>query len=325
MTQKLSFERYRWFHARIISGQFPNAVKLAAEFSISSRQAQRDLEFMKERLHAPLRYNPDRRGFDYENGCYELPPVWLTEEELQALSLSLRLAAAIPDRKIKTALRVLVEHILPARSAAAAIPLVPATLEEKVSIKNIAYYRVPEATFHAVTAALFGDVALTIAYRSPYKNETTERTIRPLHLLCYMGNWHLIAWCGLRKDIRDFAVSRILAVETCAETLPLPPDLPPIKEHFRRNFGLITGDAPIVVELRFSPAVAPFVVEQEWHEAQQTALSADGFLTMSFPVSGFAEITREILKYGADVEVVEPAELREAVAREIRRMEKLYR
>jgi predicted DNA-binding transcriptional regulator YafY len=117
LTQKLSFERYRWFHAMIASGQFPNAVKLAAEFSISSRQAQRDLEFMSERLRAPLRYNPGRRGYDYENGCYELPPVWLTEEELQAHSLSLRLAAAIPDRKIKRALRELVEHILPAPSA----------------------------------------------------------------------------------------------------------------------------------------------------------------------------------------------------------------
>jgi predicted DNA-binding transcriptional regulator YafY len=46
---------------------------------------------------------------------------------------------------------------------------------------------------------------------------------------------------------------------------------------------------------------------------------------MSFPVSGFAEITREILKYGADVEVVAPVELREVVAKEIRRMEKMYR
>jgi len=43
------------------------------------------------------------------------------------------------------------------------------------------------------------------------------------------------------------------------------------------------------------------------------------------PVSGFAEITREILKYGADFEVVEPEELRGAVAKESRRMEKMYR
>jgi predicted DNA-binding transcriptional regulator YafY len=325
LTQKLSYERYRWFHAMIASGQFPNAAKLAAEFGISSRQAQRDLEFMQERLHAPLRYNPGHRGFDYANGCYELPPVWLTEEELQALSLSLRLAAAIPDRKIKRALRELVEHILPARSAASAVQLDPATLDEKVSIKNIAYYRVPEAIFHAVTAALFGEAALKIAYHSPHGNETTERTIRPLHLLCYMGNWHLIAYCGLRREMRDFAVSRILSVETCAETLLLPPDLPPPREFIRRNFGVIAGNVSITATLRFAPAISPLIAEQQWHEAQETSLSADGFLTMSFPVSGFAEITREILKYGADVEVVEPPELRDAVAKEIRRMEKMYR
>jgi len=324
MTRKLSYERYAWFHGRIRAGTFPNAVKLAAEFGISPRQAQRDLEFMQERLHAPLRYNPGQRGYEYENNCYELPPVWLTQEELQALSLSLRLAAAIPDRKIKTALRELVEQILPARSAAA-IPLDPATLDEKVSIKNIAYYRVPEATFHAVTAALFGDLALKIAYHSPYADETTERIIRPLHLLCYMGNWHLIAFCGLRREMRDFAVSRILSVEPYTRTLPLPPGLSPPKEFIRRNFGLIAGDVSTTATLRFSPAIAPLVAQQQWHEAQQTALSADGFLTMSFPVSGFAEITREILKYGADVEVLAPEELRNAVKTEIGRMGKIYR
>ncbi|MBW6485813.1 MAG: YafY family transcriptional regulator [Syntrophobacterales bacterium] len=323
MTRKLSYERYAWFHGRIRAGTFPNAVKLAAEFGISPRQAQRDLEFMQERLHAPLRYDPGRRGFEYENNCYELPPVWLTEEELQALSLSLRLAAAIPDHKIKTALRELVEHILPVRSAS--VPLDLAKIEEKISIKNIAYYRVPEATFHAVTAALFGETALKISYHTPYADETTERIIRPLHLLCYMGNWHLIAFCGLRREIRDFAVSRILAVEPCAETLPLPPDLPPPKEFIRRNFGVITGDNSTTATLRFSATISPLVAEQQWHEAQQTVLSPDGSLTLSFPVSGLYEITREILKYGADVEVVAPDELREAVKREIVRMGKIYR
>ncbi len=138
----------------------------------------------------------------------------------------------------------------------------------------------------ATLAARFGDKALKLTYRSPYKNGTTERTIRPLHLLCYMGNWHLIAYCGLRKDIRDFAVSRIQAVSPCAETLSLPPNLPPIKEYIRRNFGVIAGKRSADVVLRF-------------------------------PVLGFVEVIREILKYGADVEVIEPVKLHDAIKEKI--------
>lgn len=324
MTQKLSYERYVWFHGLVRADKFPNAAKLAERFGISVRQAGRELEFMKDRLHAPLCYNPSRRGYAYEDGGWELPPVWLNEEEMQALSLALRLSAAIPDRKIKESLHTLIGHFLTLRSPAET-PLELEKLEEKVSIKNVAYYRVPEAVFHAVAAALFGDGTLKIAYHSPYKNETTERAIRPLHLLCYMGNWHLIAFCGLRKEIRDFAVSRILAVNSCADALPLPPDLPSIKEYLRRTFGVIAGESRTTVALRFSPAVSPLIAEQEWHEAQEVSTDPDGSLCLRFCVSGFEEIVREILKYGAEVEVVEPARLRAMVKDEIQRMAKLYR
>jgi predicted DNA-binding transcriptional regulator YafY len=323
MAKKLSYERYAWFHGRVKSGAFPNSAGLAERFELSRKQAQRDVAFMRDRLNAPLIYNSERRGYAYEDGNYELPPVWLKEDELHALCLALRLSAAIPDRDIKESLHRLMENFLSLRS----IDTPPGfrDLEEKVSVKNVAYSRVPEPVFHAVVTALFGERTLKITYRTPHKNETTERIIRPLHLLCYMGNWHLIAFCGLRKQIRDFALSRILAVQPCSEPLDLPPGLPPIKEYIRRNFGVIAGDRSTDVVLRFAPDVSPWVAEQEWHEAQEVSVGKDGSLRLRFPVSGFVEVAREILKYGAAVEVLEPKELRDTIRDEIRKMGTLYR
>ncbi|MCK9362887.1 MAG: hypothetical protein M0P74_04740 [Syntrophales bacterium] len=80
----------------VASSAFPNSVGLAAHFDISRKQAQRDIEFMRDRLSAPLLYNAGRRGYGYADGSYELPPVWLKEEEIQALSLALRLSAVFP-------------------------------------------------------------------------------------------------------------------------------------------------------------------------------------------------------------------------------------
>jgi predicted DNA-binding transcriptional regulator YafY len=74
-----------------------------------------------------------------------------------------------------------------------------------------------------------------------------------------------------------------------------------------------------------SAAPSPLIVEQEWHEAQEVSIDPDGSLRLRFCVSGFAEVIREILKYGADVEVVEPAGLRAMVKDEIQRMAKLFR
>jgi len=323
MAKKLSYERYAWFHGRVKTGAFPNATCLAAHFEISRKQAQRDMTFMRERLGAPLLYSADRRGYEYEDGNYELPPVWLNEEELHALCLAMRLSAAIPDRALKKSLRRLMETFLALRSADA--PPEFRDFEEKVSVKNVEYYRVPEHVFHAVVAALFRNRTLKITYRTPHKNETTERIIRPLHLLCYMGNWHLIAFCGLRRQIRDFALSRIRAVQPCPESLALPPGLPPIKEYIRRNFGVIAGERSTDVVLRFAPDVSPWIAEQEWHQAQEVSVGGDGSLRLRFPVSGFVEVAREILKHGSAVEVIEPKELRDTIREEIRKMGTLYR
>ena len=323
MAKKLSYERYAWFHGQVKADVFPNSARLAEHFEISRKQAQRDVEFMRERLGAPLLYNADRRGYGYEDGKYELPPVWLKEEELHALCLALRLSAAIPDRDLKQSLHRLTEKFLSLRSADA--PPGFRDLEEKVSVKNVAYYRVPEPVFHAVVAALFRERALKITYRTPHKNETTERVVQPLHLLCYMGNWHLIAFCSLRGQIRDFALSRIRAVQPCAETLALPPGLPPIKEYIRMNFGIITGEHSTDVVLRFTPGVSSWIAEQEWHEAQEVSVGKDGSLRLRFSVSGFVEVAREILKHGSAVEVLEPQELRDTIREEIRKMGTLYR
>jgi predicted DNA-binding transcriptional regulator YafY len=323
MAKKLSYERYAWFHSRVKAGVFPNATHLAGRFEISRKQAQRDVEFMRDRLGAPLLYNPDHRGYGYEDGNYELPPVWLKEEELQAFCLALRLSAAIPDRALKKSLHALMEKFLSLRSADASPGF--RDVEEKVSVKNVAYYRVPEPIFHAVVAALFRNRTLKITYHTPHKNETTERIVRPLHLLCYMGNWHMIAFCSLRGQVRDFALSRIRAVQPSTEPLALPPGLPSIKEYIGRNFGVITGEHSTEVVLRFAPGISSWIAEQEWHNAQEVSVGKDGSLRLTFPVSGFAEVAREILKHGAAVEVLEPKELRDTIREEIRKMGTLYR
>jgi predicted DNA-binding transcriptional regulator YafY len=62
--------------------------------------------------------------------------------------------------------------------------------------------------------------------------------------------------------------------------------------------------------LRFSPTVAGRVQETRWHPTQSVALADDGSLSWSAIVAGTVEIRSWILGWGADVEVLAPAELR---------------
>jgi len=322
MGKKLSFERYNWFHGQIKAGRFPNARKLAERFEVSEKQAQREIEFMRDRLYAPLLYNPAQKGYEYEDENYELPPVWYKEDEFLALCLALRLASTLPNRTLKGSLHGILEKFITFRFLDSTPSL--GDIKAKVSVKNVEYYKVDETVFHKVVDSLFRNEALKISYHTPHKDETTERVIQPLHLLCYMGSWHLIAFCTLKKELRDFALSRFRTIELITQIVKLPKRLPSVKDYINKNFGLMSGGESIEVCLKFAPKVSPWVSEQIWFSGQEVSFNEDGSVCLKFPVADFREVRREILKYGASVEVLSPLELREEIKQEIARMSKAY-
>ncbi len=323
MASHIVYERFIWFDGRIRAGKHPNANQLAEHFEISPKTAQRTIEFMRYRLRAPLRYLPQERGYIYENDTWELPGLWLNEEELTSLLVSYRLASAIPDSTLKTSFKSFLDQII-TRFSPAAMPVSVADLNKKVSVKNIEYSRTNEKTFHTVLDALVHGRSVTIEYYSPHNHEATTRDILPLHLLQYMGTWHIIAHCNLKDGLRDFVLSRIKTITPSQKTIAAPTTAGTIKDYLRKHFGIMTSPHTIEVCLRFSPEIAPWIAEQVWHPAQQIRHEKANTLCLTFPVADLREIKREILKYGAQVEVVSPKALREEVKKEIEKMKKKY-
>lgn len=322
MAKKLAFERYHWFHGRIKANRYPNAKRLAEHFEISVKQAQRDITFLRERLGAPFFYSREKRGYCYEDTGYELPPVWFKEDEFLAFCIALRLAATLPNESFKNSLNNFLDKFLSFRYMGALPRL--SEIIEKVSVKNIQYYKVDETIFHNTVDALFRNDPVKISYHSPHTNEITARIILPLHLLCYMGSWHIIAFCTLRNKLRDFALSRIKSIKITSDKITLPDNMPPIKEYMRQNFGLISGEGSIDVCLKFAPDVASWISEQIWHKKQTVSIDSDGNLFLRIPVADFREIRREILKFGSSVEVLSPKELRVEIKKEIEKMSAVY-
>ena len=57
--------RIQWLHRQIFEGRFPNAFRLSEKFDMSHRQAQRDIDYLKNKLNAPLAYDHSKKGFFY--------------------------------------------------------------------------------------------------------------------------------------------------------------------------------------------------------------------------------------------------------------------
>src|SRR5208282_5485603 len=86
-------------------------------------------------------------------------------------------------------------------------------IDDAFSLQLIEYSPVPEQVFKTVLEGCLKRKSLSFTYSSPAYDEKIVRTVDPYHLFNYMGTWHLIAYCHIRKDLRDFNLYRISEIK----------------------------------------------------------------------------------------------------------------
>ncbi len=318
MAKRLAFERYLWFHARLKQKEYPKLRVLMDKFEISRRQASREIEFMRDFFGAPIEYSNEYNGYYYSNEGFDLPGIWTSEEEIVSLIISKRLSTTIPDEEIKKKIDTFFKKIY------AHIDVDLTELEKKISLKNIRYYAVKPVIFAAVVYCLCNNYKCRIHYRSAYTNQQSDRIVSPLHLLLYMGNWHLIAHCEAKRGIRDFVLSRVMEVEALDEHVGeelLDEDYGRLLEN---NYGIFFEGTPRQVDIRFNHTIAAMVRDQIWFPGQTTEEKPDGSLILRFPVVDFREVIRDVLRFGSDAEVIGPPELRDRIKEIISQMNDVY-
>jgi predicted DNA-binding transcriptional regulator YafY len=72
--------RIQWLHKKMTMKSYPNAQRLAERFQISHRQAQRDMEYLRRELGAPIAYDNSRKGFYYTEP-FALPVLFATDND----------------------------------------------------------------------------------------------------------------------------------------------------------------------------------------------------------------------------------------------------
>ncbi|MEI7535273.1 MAG: hypothetical protein WCK57_12975, partial [Verrucomicrobiae bacterium] len=78
-------ERMLRIHQALQAGTFPNATLLAREIEVNAKTIHRDLEFMRDRLNLPLKFDVGKNGWHYTSEVSGFPTMQITEGEIFAL------------------------------------------------------------------------------------------------------------------------------------------------------------------------------------------------------------------------------------------------
>jgi proteasome accessory factor C len=119
------------------------------------------------------------------------------------------------------------------------------------------------------------------------------------------------------QGLRSFAVGRVKSAAELQEPADTRTEAE-LDEHYASSYGIFAGKANKTAVLRFSAERARWVADERWHPEQAGQFLTDGRYELRIPYRDDRELVMDILRHGAEVEVVAPDTLRDAVAGSLR-------
>ena len=311
---KPQYRRLLHIDAKIREGRHPNCSSLAEAWETSPRTIMRDIEYLTDELGAPIDYAPIRHGFFYTDPAWFLPSVLLAEGDLLALLIGRQAMEAYRGTPIGGELQRIyakLAEMLPER-----IQIGPEFVQARMSFFNPPARRVDADTWRSVLRALMHTVELTIDYRSPAAKAAKRHEVRPYHVVNVEGEWYLLAFEPRWGELRQFALSRIVAAKPGLVRFTIPRDFD-VNRVLAQRFGryLHTGRRrkPVQVRLLIEHELAAYVSEKEWHPRQKLRTRRDGRVELELPVAETRDVESWVLSLGEFVRVLAPAELRRRI------------
>lgn len=319
------FERHVDIDRRIRAGVFPSVPTLAAEWEVDERTIKRDIEFMKDRLEAPIEYDRKRRGYFYTEQTWSFPAISMREGELLALLLARHSLEQYRDLPMGKMLNHFLEQVL--GTASGHVGVTPDRILQGFSFVPPPSVPVSFEVWDHLCRCTLQRRTVEIAYQSLNAANPKPYRLDPLHIANIEGEWYLFAKSHRKGDVLQLAISRMANVMDSGETFSVPKDFDP-EELKRQLFGRYASmqGKPETVRIRIDAASTARVHLKQWHVDQKVVPRKDGSVEISFPVSSgsskqpYSNVISWVLSMGKHARVLAPAKLKKLVAEEVAAM-----
>lgn len=317
--------------ALLANGRSRSLDFLLGELEISRATFKRDLRFMKDRFNAPIAWDRETRGYRMAGSSdatlpdgprYELPGLWFNQKELLALATMQQLLSSIDDSgPIASQLAPIMDRVMrqlghekeEAQELAQRVKLISTSTR----LNDLAHFEV-------VGSALVKRRRLKIEYKARGSSQSmSERVVSPQRLIYYRSNWYLGAWCHQSDGIRTFSLDSILSsmvLKTAAKRLSRRA----LDNYFSSGYGIFGGGERQWASLLFNRNAARYVEGEVWHAEQRSREYDDGSYLLEVPYAHSNELIMDVLRHGADVQVLAPTALRDEIRKRVEALAELY-
>jgi len=297
---------------KLRNSEYPNCSSFAAEWEISTKTAQRDFDFLRDRMGAPLEYDAAHRGYAYTESTFMLPALQMSEGDLVALLMGSRLLEPYQGTPMAERLTQVFEKL--AELMPESVTLNPEALFTRFSVTSPPAMPVNPKVWENVVRGLQTGVRLRIEYDG--KNGPTSYRVHPVHLANLQGDWYLFVQFEGYEDFRQLALSRIASTRLLKSKVEVIGHFDAEKE-LSNTFARFAGqNEAFTVTVVFNKEVAEEVTARQWHPKQKIRQLKDGRVEIRFAAKGDVEVQRWIQAYGRHARVKSPAWLQGRILHE---------
>lgn len=313
---KSQFSRLLELDKRIRQGQFPNCLNFSADWEVSQKTIQRDIDYLRDSLNAPIDYDREKKGFYYTTTQWFMPSISVSEGDLVSILVAEKALEQYRGTPIAAELeRVFskITDLLPEK-----ITVRPELIFNKFSFTTPPTRAIDMETWSTVVRGLVNQKLLRMNYKA-VKEGVSQWMVAPLHMANLQGEWYLFGKAEGEDIIRQFAIGRIQKISLTDKAFEVPVDFD-AKKLLANTFGRFAGNHSHTIRLLFDKEVAVWVLEKQWGPKQVTKTRRNGDVELSFSAAGVFEVFRWVMAWGRWVKVLATTELKRMVDDEITAM-----
>lgn len=184
--------------------------------------------------------------------------------------------------------------------------------QEPVSIITDPLPEISSSVFNKLLNACREHKSITFQYASASSSYGGKRRADPYHIVCQKGSWYLLCYNHKTEDFRWFSFSRFKNVTVLNEVFEFRDDFR-LDDYFDSKTGILWSTEKKKVSILVHANIARFMAERQWFHDQELNWRETGEVQIDFSTTNPQELSRFIMQWSPDIEVLAPEELKKEI------------
>ncbi len=324
--------RYRVINRCLVDYKYVSKKRLmeaccdALDHEIGERTLEQDIYEMKYDRHlgyeAPIEFSREHGGYFYTDSDYTIDSIPINEDELKALAFAATMLDQYKHVGIFSTFSGAVQKIVDAVN-------IRRILNEESIYPFVEFETAPVIKGGEHLPVLLGYIkerrVISFLYQRFGTAKPHRHILHPYHLKEYRNRWYLVGFHHELKAIRTYGLDRIVEIREERLLDFMDTNFNPA-DFFQSTVGISRpNEEPTHLVLKFSAIQGKYVLAQPIHESQEIVEETPDHITISLDVTPTFELFALILGWGAEVEVLEPGEMREKLRMILKKAIQKYR